>query len=108
MKMSRVQLINGSKTMDWKCLYLFACNLWFSQHEPTYGRKIVQEIINEIDNLYFVRQYQIDEILGEHYRRIILRKYRVIYKVLSENEIEILEIFDNRQSPGKTLKSFNE
>lgn len=78
----------------------------FYNQNPSYGKKVVLEIIKEIDNLYFVKQYQIDEILGPPYRRIILRNFRVIYKVLTEDEIEILHIFDNRQSPEKTKKSF--
>ncbi|MNL51362.1 hypothetical protein D3C87_1744550 [compost metagenome] len=52
-------------------------------------------------NIHFVEQYQVDEFLGEPYRRMIIRDYKIIYKIHSQTEIRILQIFDTRQNPIK-------
>lgn len=65
---------------------------------PQGAKNVVGDILNQIKNIRFVEQYQADEILGEPYRRIIVRDYKVVYKVQNEAEIKILQIFDTRQS----------
>ena len=68
------------------------------------ANNVVQDIINQTKSIHFAEQYQVDEFLGEPYRRIIIRDFKIIYKVHSETEIRILQIFDTRQNPNKLNK----
>lgn len=63
------------------------------------AENVLNDIISNIKNIRFVTQYQVDEFLGEPYRRIIVRNYKIIYKVHSESEIRIVQIFDSRKNP---------
>ena len=71
---------------------------------PQGASNVVRDIVIQSKNIYFVEQYQVDEFLGEPYRRIIVRDYKVIYKIHSETEIRILQIFDTRQNSVKLKK----
>ncbi|MFV8270344.1 type II toxin-antitoxin system RelE/ParE family toxin [Flavobacterium sp. GT2N3] len=62
---------------------------------------VIKDIVIQSKNIHFVEQYQVDEFLGEPYRRMIVRDYKVIYKIHSETEIRILQIFDTRQNSVK-------
>ena len=68
------------------------------------ARNVINDIVSQSKNIHFTEQYQVDEILGEPYRRMIVRDYKIIYKIQSKTEIRILQIFDCRQNPIK-LKS---
>jgi len=46
----------------------------------------------------------VDEYLGEPFRRMVVRHYKIIYKFQSPEEIRILKIFDTHQSPLKLKK----
>jgi plasmid stabilization system protein ParE len=74
--------------------------------DSNYGKRIVEEVIEKIDQLKYVEQYQVDEIVGAPYRRIIVGRFRVVYKVVSFEEIEVLQVFDNRQSPERLKNDF--
>jgi addiction module RelE/StbE family toxin len=65
---------------------------------PQGAKNVISDIVSQSKNIHFVEQYQVDEFLGEPYRRMIVRDYKVIYKIHSENEIRILQIFDTRQN----------
>lgn len=71
---------------------------------PQAAKNIVQDIVNQSKNIHFTEQYQVDEFLGESYRRMVVRNYKLIYKIQSESEIRILQIFDTRQNPIKLKK----
>lgn len=62
------------------------------------AKNVLNDIISNIKSIRFVTQYQVDEFLGEPYRRIIVRNYKIIYKVQSESEVRIVQIFDCRKS----------
>ena len=64
---------------------------------PQGAKNVISDIVSQSKNIHFVEQYQVDEFLGELYRRMIVRDYKVIYKIHTENEIRILQIFDTRQ-----------
>lgn len=66
---------------------------------PQGAKNVINAILLETKNIKFAQQYQVDEILGEPFRRIVVRNYKIIYKVHSEFEIRILQIFDTRQNP---------
>lgn len=63
------------------------------------AKNVLNDILSNIKSIRFVTQYQVDEFLGEPYRRIIVRNYKIIYKVQSEDELRIVQIFDCRKSP---------
>ena len=68
------------------------------------ARNVIRDIVNQSKNIHFTNQYQVDEYLGEPFRRMVVRNYKIIYKVHSETEIRILQIFDTRQNPSKLKK----
>lgn len=68
------------------------------------AKNVVRDIVDQSRNIHFIEQYQVDEILGEPFRRIIVRDYKIIYKIHYEYEIRILQIFDTRQNPIKLKK----
>lgn len=68
------------------------------------AKNVIRDIVIQSKNIYFVEQYQEDKILGQPYRRMIVRDYKIIYKIHSEIEIRILQIFDSRQNPVKPKK----
>jgi plasmid stabilization system protein ParE len=65
---------------------------------------INKDIVIRSKEIHFTSQYQTDELLGEPYKRMIVRNYKIIYKIHSETEIRILQIFDTRQHPKKMRK----
>lgn len=71
---------------------------------PQAAKNVVKDIVNQSKNIHFTEQYQVDEFLGEPYRRMVVRNYKLIYKIQSESEIRILQIFDTRQNPIKLKK----
>jgi len=71
---------------------------------PQGAINVIKDIIAQSKNIYFIEQYQVDEFLGEPYRRMIVRDYKIIYKIHSETEIRILQIFDTRQNSIKLKK----
>ncbi|WP_298307035.1 type II toxin-antitoxin system RelE/ParE family toxin [Flavobacterium sp.] len=71
---------------------------------PQGAKNVIQDIIIQSKSIHFAEQYQIDEFLGEPFRRMVVRNYKIIYKIQSETEIRILQIFDTRQNPIKLKK----
>ena len=63
------------------------------------AKKVIRDIVSQSKNIHFTEQFQVDEFLGEPFRRMIVSHYRIIYKIHSETEIRILQIFDTRQNP---------
>lgn len=74
---------------------------FFQIKSPQGAKKVISDIVAQSKNIHFVEQYQVDEFLGEPYRRMIVRDYKIIYKIHSETEIRILQIFDTRQDQFK-------
>ena len=68
------------------------------------AKNVIADILLQSKSIQFAQQYQVDEILGEPYRRMIVRNYKIVYKIHSQTEIRILMIFDTRQNLGKTKK----
>ncbi len=76
----------------------------FLQLKSSQGAKnVIRDIVLQSKNIHFAEQYQVDEFLGEPFRRMVVRNYKIIYKIHSETEIRILQIFDTRQNQS-TLK----
>lgn len=68
------------------------------------AKKVISDIIKQSKPIHFSEQYQIDEYLEEPFRRMFIGNYRIVYKIHSEEEIRILQIFDTRQDPIKLRK----
>ena len=83
---------------DLKIIYEF-----FELKSNQAAKNVINDIIKQSKNIHFAEQYQVDEFLGEPFRQMIVRSYKIIFKVNSENEIRILQIFDCRQNPIKIL-----
>lgn len=71
---------------------------------PQGAKNVIRDIVKQSKNIHFTEQYQVDEFLGEPYRRMIVRNYKIIYKIHSETEIRILQIFDTRQNHSRLKK----
>ena len=72
-----------------------------SKFSSEFAQKINIEIYEVVGNIVFLKQWQKDEILGEPYRRIVVRHYKVIYRISDNKTIRILMVFDVRQDPSK-------
>jgi addiction module RelE/StbE family toxin len=68
------------------------------------AKKVVNTIVMHCKSIRFGEQYQLDEFLGEPYRRMIVGHYKIAYKIHTATEIRILQIFDTRQNPSKLRK----
>lgn len=66
---------------------------------------VVNDIFDTAINIHFINQFQIDEFLGEPYRRIIIRNYKVVYVAKNINEIKILRVFNTYQNPENLTAS---
>ncbi|HLV23429.1 MAG TPA: type II toxin-antitoxin system RelE/ParE family toxin [Moheibacter sp.] len=88
---------NDAAKEDLKRIYEFNKNIFSVE----FARKINNEIYDAVGNISYLNQWQKDEILGEPYRRIIVRHYKIVYRVKDEQRIYILLIFDARQNPSK-------
>ena len=66
---------------------------------------VVNDIFDAAINIHFINQFQIDEFLGEPYRRIIIRNYKVVYVAKNINEVKILRIFNTYQNPENLTAS---
>lgn len=86
---------NNAKA-DLKLIYDF-----IKLKSPQGAKNVIKDIVVASKDIKFTNQYQVDEILGEPFRRIVVRNYKIIYKVQSDSEIRILQIFDTRQNPIK-------
>lgn len=71
---------------------------------PQGAKNVIRDIVAQSKNIHFTEQYQVDEFLGEPYTRMIVRNYKIIYKIHSETEIRILQIFDTRQDQSRLKK----
>ena len=76
--------------------------IWQFYEEKDSGAadRIIDENISTAEKIRFDEQYQVVEILGQGFRRVVVRYFKVIYRV-QKDQLRILEIFDARQNPGK-------
>lgn len=67
------------------------------------AQNVVADILFTIRGIKYINQYQIDVFLGEPYRRIIVRDYKVVYKKDDNNKIVILAVIPTRKQPKEKL-----
>lgn len=75
------------------------------RNQPRLQKKIRNEILVGSRKITYTEQYQVDEILGQPTRRMIIGHYKIIYKVHSETEIRVFNVFDTRQNRGKIKRN---
>ncbi|MEM6718750.1 MAG: hypothetical protein AAF611_05535 [Bacteroidota bacterium] len=59
----------------------------------TNSKNVRRDIITASKQIKFIEQYQIDEFLGEPYRRMIVRHFKIVYVPKDETSIFIFENF---------------
>lgn len=48
------------------------------------AKSVIADIIDQTKRIHFTEQYQVDEFLGKPYRKMIVRDFKIIYKVQSK------------------------
>lgn len=61
------------------------------------AKNVKSDILNSPKAMRFSKQYQLDEI-NPNYRRIVIRDYKVLYKVRG-SAIQIMDVICTKQSP---------
>jgi hypothetical protein len=73
---------------------------FYAEKDLIAANKILDKIYLTGKNIKYPQQYQIDETLGNPFRRMIVMHFKIIY-VEFDNKILITNIFDTRQDPSK-------
>ena len=68
------------------------------------AKNVRTDIIQTSKQINYPEQYQVDEFLKSPYRRMVVRHFKIVYKVKNEKEIQVLQVFDTYQSPLKLRK----
>lgn len=93
---NEVQIIwSKDAEKDLKKVYQFC-----AKQDIIYAHKIIVELIQSPEKILFIHQFQEDEYLGNAYRRLFIKNWRIVYKV-KDHKITILRVFDTRQNPNK-------
>lgn len=93
---SKIQIIWGERVKnDLKDIHLF-----YAAKSKKAAIKVIDSIIKAAESIVFAEQYQVDEFLGEPYRRLIVKHCKIVYR-FKNNSIIIIRIFDTRQHPSK-------
>jgi addiction module RelE/StbE family toxin len=53
---------------------------------------VINDIVSHVEGIKYPEQYQIDEIIGDSYRRLIVRNFRITYQIVSNHTIRVLGI----------------
>ncbi len=76
--------------------------------KKTVSEELAKNVVNDIYetgvSISFVEQYQIDEVLGKPYRRMVVRHFKLIYRAITKKHIRIIQVFDTYQNPLKLRK----
>ncbi len=86
---------------DLKDIYTFNKDIFSLE----FAKKVRSEILQSVSDLKFTKQWSYDTIIGEPYRRIIVRHYSIVYLEKTDKLIYILRVFDSRQDPKKLKDS---
>jgi addiction module RelE/StbE family toxin len=67
---------------------------YIAQDSPTIARKFINMIFDRIERLvnYAESGKVVREFGNEHVRELLLKKYRIIYQIISEEEVVVLRI----------------
>jgi len=93
---SKIQIIWGHRAKnDLKDIHLF-----YAAKSKKAAGKVIDSIIKAAESIMFAEQYQVDEFLGNPYRRLIVKHCKIVYR-FKNNTIVIFRVFDTRQHPSK-------
>ena len=73
---------------------------FYSEIDPKIADRIIEEILETAESIKFDKQYQVDELLKGEFRRVIIRHYKIIYRI-QKDTLQVLRVFDTRQDPKK-------
>lgn len=73
---------------------------FYAENDFKIADKIIAEIISTAENIKFAEQFQVEEFLSRNHRRAIVRHFKIIY-IITEDTIQVLQVFDTRQDPKK-------
>jgi len=73
--------------------------LKYDKHTPQGAANVKKDLLNAVKTISFEEQYQKDEFQTE-YRRIIVRQYKIIYKVENDT-VYVMRIFRTTNNPNK-------
>ncbi len=72
----------------------------FYKEKSLQGAKNVKtDLLQSPKTIFYSKQYQVDDI-NPNYRRIVVRDFKVLYKV-NNNVIQIIDVISTKQSPEK-------
>lgn len=75
---------------------------FYKEKSPQGAQNVRKDLLQSPKSIQFAKQYQVDEI-NPKYRRIIVRDFKVLYKV-NKNKIEVVDIIGSKQSPSTLEK----
>ncbi|WP_010182065.1 type II toxin-antitoxin system RelE/ParE family toxin [Aquimarina agarilytica] len=95
--------------VDWSDDSVEDLNFIFERvKKKTVSKELAKNVIDDIYetgiSISFVEQYQVDEILGKPYRRMVVRHFKLIYRAMTEKHIRIIQVFDTYQNSLKLRK----
>jgi plasmid stabilization system protein ParE len=77
---------------------------FYAKNNIPAAEKVVEEIINAVEEIKYSKQFQREEFLEGKYRRAIVRHFKIIY--VEENQVlRIIDVFDTRQDPKKIKRN---
>jgi len=100
--MAKFKLIWSEEAID-DLRRIYAITFKFTKSRAG-AQAVKRDILDTAKTVVFAKQHQADEFLGEPYRRMIVRQYRIVYKEMPKNEIHILFLFNNRNSPTQLIQ----
>lgn len=84
---------------------------FYAQHSTKLADRIVDRIVDRVDILKqgFLEIGQLEPILSAHPGRpryLLEGNHKIIYRIVDENHVLILTVFDVRQDPGRLVTRY--
>ena len=84
---------------------------FYAAHSTALADRIVSRIVDRVDLLKqgYLEIGQVEPLLADHPgkpRYLIEGYHKVIYRILDDQHVLILTVFDVRQDPGRLIKRF--
>lgn len=73
---------------------------FYAEKDLNVANRIVNEILSSTERIKYVNQFQVEEYLTKRHRRIVVKHFKVIY-TSTRRRVQVLDVFDTRQSPDK-------
>lgn len=76
---------------------------FYLEHSPDKASQNLIDLISEVEEIIFTKQWQVDEFDSTFRRIIVKRKFRVVYKIINE-VILITAVYPTKKNPGDFRK----